>query len=230
MGNGIRASADASAEGAVTPSSDQRGEMEVRAPLAAQRIRGRDKWWVVNPETEVFFETPFSSRPDAEAAIGLAIECNSFADVEPERDRPTVVCLCGSTRFPEAFALANADLSMRGVLVISLGLYGHADEPRGAKFLTSDGNESTPEKQALDTLHFRKIDLADEILVVNVGDYIGGSTRREIDYARERGKSVRFMFEHSPETSAPDEATSPDAHRDEQREDHKPSSTKDDPQ
>lgn len=115
---------------------------------------------------------------------------------------PTVVCLCGSTRFPDAFALANADLSMRGKLVISLGLYGHADEPRGAKFLTSDGNESTAEKQALDELHFRKIDLADEILVVNVGDYIGSSTRREIAYAESQGKPVRFMFDHAtPEAS-----------------------------
>lgn len=86
---------------------------------------------------------------------------------------------------------------MRGHLVISLGLFGHADEPRGAKFLTSDGDESTPGKRALDELHYRKIDLADEILVVNVGDYIGSSTRREIEYAEAAGKPVSFMFEHS---------------------------------
>jgi hypothetical protein len=107
---------------------------------------------------------------------------------------PRIVTLCGSTRFPDAFALANAHLSMMGNLVISVGLCGHADEPRGARFLTSDGDESTPEKQRLDRLHYRKIDLADAIYVVNVGGYVGSSTRREIAYAQARGKAVEWMF------------------------------------
>ena len=111
-----------------------------------------------------------------------------------EVTKPTVICLCGSTRFPDAFALANAHLSMLGNIVISVGLLGHADEPRGARFLTSDGDESTPEKQQLDQLHFRKIDLADEIFVINVADYIGSSTKREIAYAEQQGKAVRYMF------------------------------------
>jgi len=55
-----------------------------------------------------------------------------------------IYTLCGSTRFPDAFALANMHLSMMGHVVIGLGLLGHADEPRGARFLTSDGNEETP--------------------------------------------------------------------------------------
>lgn len=109
----------------------------------------------------------------------------------------TTICLCGSTRFPDAFALANADLSMRGHIVIGLGLFGHADEPRGARFLTSDGDEKTPGKQGLDKLHFAKIDLADEIFVINVGGYIGSSTRREIEYAEKQGKRVSYMFDHA---------------------------------
>lgn len=109
-------------------------------------------------------------------------------------DRPTVVCLCGSTRFRQAFDLANLHESLSGKIVISRGSFGHADHPEGARFLTSDGDESTPEKRALDQLHFRKIDLADEILVVNVGGYVGSSTKREIAYARDRGLSVRWLF------------------------------------
>lgn len=105
-----------------------------------------------------------------------------------------IYTLCGSTRFPDAFALANAHLSMMGHVVIGLGLYGHADEPRGARFLTSDGDESTPEKQGLDQLHFRKIDLSDAIYVVNVGGYVGSSTKREIAYAEQHGKTVEWMF------------------------------------
>lgn len=108
--------------------------------------------------------------------------------------RPKVITLCGSSRFPDAFHLANLHLSMLGHIVISLGAFGHADQPTGSRFLLSDGDESTPEKQAIDQLHFRKIDLADEIFVVNVGGYVGSSTKREIEYARSLGKSVRWMF------------------------------------
>jgi hypothetical protein len=105
-----------------------------------------------------------------------------------------VTTLCGSTRFPDAFALANMHLSMMGRIVIGLGMCGHADEPRGAQFLTSDGDEATHEKQALDQLHFAKIDLSDGIYVINVGGYVGSSTRREIAYARQSGKTVEWMF------------------------------------
>lgn len=111
-----------------------------------------------------------------------------------EPKKPRVVTLCGSTRFSEAFALANMHLSLRGHIVIPLGMHGHTDAPQGARFLTSDGDESTPEKQGLDVLHFRKIDLADAIYVVNVGGYIGSSTRREIAYAQRHGKAVEWMF------------------------------------
>lgn len=111
-----------------------------------------------------------------------------------EATRPRVVTLCGSTRFPDALALANMHLSLMGRVVIPLGMLGHADEPRGARFLCSDGDEAAPEKQGLDELHFRKIDLSDGIYVVNVGGYVGSSTRREIAYARAHGKTVEWMF------------------------------------
>lgn len=105
-----------------------------------------------------------------------------------------VITLCGSSRFPEAFHLANAHYSMLGHVVISLGLFGHADQPTGAKFLTSDGDESTKAKQSLDELHFEKIRMCDLIFVINVGGYIGSSTKREIEYAKSLGKHVKYMF------------------------------------
>lgn len=111
-----------------------------------------------------------------------------------QSNSPTVTTLCGSTRFPDAFALANMHLSLRGRIVIGLGMQGHADEPRGARFLTSDGDENTPEKRGLDQLHFRKIDISDGIYVVNVGGYVGSSTKREIQYAIGEGKAVEWMF------------------------------------
>lgn len=85
-------------------------------------------------------------------------------------------------------------LSLMGRIVIGLACYGHADLPTGARFLTSDGDESSPEKQNLDELHLRKIDLSDGIFVVNPGGYVGSSTKREIDYARMKGKRIEWMF------------------------------------
>lgn len=108
--------------------------------------------------------------------------------------KPRTYTLCGSTRFPDAFALANMHLSRLGHIVIGLGMMGHADEPRGARWLTAGGDESTAVKQQLDQLHFRKIDASDAIFVVNVGGYVGSSTKREIAYAREHGKDVEWMF------------------------------------
>lgn len=112
--------------------------------------------------------------------------------------RPRVYTLCGSTRFPDVFALANMHLSLQGNIVIGLGMLGHADEPRGARFLTSDGDERDPTKQGLDQLHFRKIDLSDAIFVCNLGGYIGSSTRREIFYAAGHDKDIEWMFGEDP--------------------------------
>lgn len=114
-------------------------------------------------------------------------------------DRPRVITLCGYSRFPDAFNLVNAHLSLLGHIVISLGCFGHADQPTGARFLTSDGDENTAEKQALDQLHFCKIDLSDGIFVINPGGYIGSSTKREIAYARSLGKTVEWLFPQAEE-------------------------------
>lgn len=81
-----------------------------------------------------------------------------------------------------------------GHIVLGLGMHGHADMPPGARFLTSDGDEDTERKRMLDQLHFRKIDVADEVLVVNLGCYIGNSTEKELVYAETTGKPWRLLF------------------------------------
>lgn len=117
-------------------------------------------------------------------------------------DRPTIVTLCGSSRFPDAFQLAEMHLSMRGHVVFGLSCYGHADIPTGAQFLTKDGFEGHPEKTTLDQLHMRKIAMSDAIFVVNPGGYIGSSTKREIAYARSLGKAVDWLFAPTPAEEA----------------------------
>lgn len=99
--------------------------------------------------------------------------------------RPEIVCLCGSTRFKQAFIDANFRETMAGRIVLSVGWFGHAD---GAVY-----TPTSEEKAALDELHLRKIDLADRLLVLNVGGYVGDSTRREIEYATRTGKPTAFL-------------------------------------
>lgn len=97
---------------------------------------------------------------------------------------PKIVCLCGSTKFKEYFIAANFAETMRGNIVLSVGFFRHTDE----EFTCTD-----EEKMALDELHKRKIDLADEVLVLNVDGYVGESTRSEIEYAIVRRKPVRYL-------------------------------------
>lgn len=100
-------------------------------------------------------------------------------------DRPEIVCICGSTRFADEMAVANRDLTFAGAIVVAPGVFGRTDG-RGAGEITEE------QKAALDVLHLRKIDLADRVLVVNPGGYVGESTSREIAYAEATGKPVSF--------------------------------------
>lgn len=105
---------------------------------------------------------------------------------------PTVVCLCGSTRFYEEFQRANYRETMAGRIVLTVGFYIHSDDKM--REIHGEGVGHTPEQKVkLDELHKRKIDLADQILVLNVGGYIGDSTRSEIAYAEATNKDVRYL-------------------------------------
>lgn len=95
-----------------------------------------------------------------------------------------VITLCGSTRFKEQFMAVQKKLTLEGNIVISVGLFGHS----------GDDEVWTPGmKEMLDNMHKRKIDMADAIYVINVGGYIGESTRSEIEYALKNGKRVYYL-------------------------------------
>ena len=102
-----------------------------------------------------------------------------------------VVTLCGSTRFKDEFMQAQKRLTLEGCIVISVGLFGHAGDAE--VWENMDEGTLTKTKEMLDDMHKRKIDMADEIFVINVGGYIGSSTRSEIEYARRTGKTVRYL-------------------------------------
>lgn len=94
-----------------------------------------------------------------------------------------VITLCGSTKFRDEFLIAQKVLTLKGYIVISVGCFGHS------------GDELTDaQKVMLDDMHKMKIDMADEIFVINVNGYIGKSTKAEIEYAKEHGKEVVYLY------------------------------------
>lgn len=103
----------------------------------------------------------------------------------------SVVTLCGSTRFKDEFMKVQKRLTLEGNIVISVGLFGHSGDSE--VWENMDEGTLTKTKEMLDDMHKRMIDMADEIFVINVGGYIGDSTRSEIDYAIEHGKKVRYL-------------------------------------
>ena len=95
-----------------------------------------------------------------------------------------VITLCGSTKFKEEFMREQKRLSLEGNIVISVGLFGHS----------GDDEVWTDDKKAMfDDMHKRKIDMADEIFVINKNGYIGTSTKSEIEYAIKTNKKVNYM-------------------------------------
>ncbi len=102
-----------------------------------------------------------------------------------------VVTLCGNTRFKEEFIEVQKQLTLEGNIVISVGLFGHSGDSE--VWENMDEGTLTKTKEMLDDMHKRKIDMADEIFVINVGGYIGDSTRSEIEYAKAHGKKVNYL-------------------------------------
>ena len=102
-----------------------------------------------------------------------------------------VVTLCGSTRFKDEFMEAQKRLTLEGKIVISVGHFGHSGDQE--VWENMDEGTLTKTKEMLDDMHKRKIDLADSIYVINVGGYIGDSTRSEIEYAEKHDKKIKYL-------------------------------------
>ncbi len=103
-------------------------------------------------------------------------------------NRPIIVCLCGSTKFIDEFEKAQFNETIGGKIVLTVGCF-----PR-LKDGTWDGSKVTEEQKVkLDILHLHKITLADEVLILNKNNYIGESTRRELEYAKSIGKTIRYL-------------------------------------
>ena len=143
------------------------------------------------PKTIFEAAFPMTAGPTSNVASGrLPDPIQTFTVGGPASVRPTVVCLCGSTAFPEAFRAANFRETLAGRIVLSIGVNMRTD---GDLFVELGLYAPVRIKKDLDELHKRKIDLADEVLVLNVGGYVGSSTRSEIEYAQAHGKPIRWL-------------------------------------
>lgn len=128
----------------------------------------------------------------AECEHGLQWVNNEHGNLSPwhKKKCPVVVCLCGSTRFHEAFQQANYQETMKGNIVLTIGCDMKSDNDLFSELSQHELNEV---KAKLDMLHLRKIDMADEVLILNVDGYIGKSTAKELAYAKAFGKQIRFL-------------------------------------
>jgi len=102
-----------------------------------------------------------------------------------------VITLCGSTKFKDEYMKVQKELTLKGYIVLTVGLFGHSGDSE--VWENMDEGTLTKTKDMLDDMHKRKIDMSDEIFVINVGGYIGESTKSEIEYAIANNKKVNYL-------------------------------------
>jgi len=93
------------------------------------------------------------------------------------------ITLCGSTKFKNAFEIVNKILSLEGNVIYTVAFFTHKDNIILTEY----------EKETLDRVHKKKIDNSEGIFVIDVDGYIGESTKSEIDYAKSKGKFVKYL-------------------------------------
>ena len=127
------------------------------------------------------------NSPIMEKIIKLRDKYNLKMYIEQYTNSPNrkykVITLCGSTKFKDQFMEIQKKLTLEGNIVISVGVFGHFENL----------DISTETKTMLDDIHKRKIDMADEIFVINKDGYIGQSTKSEIEYAKKTGKKINYL-------------------------------------
>ena len=156
----------------------------VRKDIAVLREYEESGQWLQDYEADERGEIPRDLKRGVLSQDGLDEVFEEAAALPSPPRKYAVITLCGSTRFKEQFLEAQKRLTLAGNIVISVGLFGHSGDDE----VWTEGT-----KEMLDDMHKRKIDMADGIYVINVGGYIGQSTRSEIEYALAHGKAVEYL-------------------------------------
>lgn len=121
----------------------------------------------------------------------------NFQGIKVTNERPQIITLCGSSRFCGVMAVMAWEFEKMGRIALGLHLLPQEYCEQKGMVPDKDGNihhigEQEGVEDIMDALHFKKIEMADSIYVVNVGGYIGESTAREIEYAKYLGKSIYY--------------------------------------
>jgi len=110
------------------------------------------------------------------------------------KNKPKVICICGSTRFADVHAITRWELERQGNICLMINyLPKEYVEQEFGNGKTDHFGEASGLKEHFDKLHLQKIDLSDEVFVVNVDGYIGESTRNEINYAKSKGLPILYL-------------------------------------
>lgn len=176
------------------------------ASLHVYQSWGAGFWADLDPELGTFAHNhgrwwfPAIAKTKASGFIlPVGIDYRESIEDRPQADaqkRPTIVTLCGSTHFSEAYQKANLEETMAGKIVLTIGCDMRSDKEL---FEGKTQEELIDLKERLDQLHLRKVELADEVLILNQGGYIGPSTARELEHAYRLGKKIRFLEESRAE-------------------------------
>ena len=94
-----------------------------------------------------------------------------------------IITLCGSIKFKDEFMRVQEEFTLDGNIVLTPNFFNNIKK--------EEIDEKT--KKMLDEMHKQKIDMSVEIYIINVGGYIGESTKSEIKYAKERGKRISYL-------------------------------------
>lgn len=96
-----------------------------------------------------------------------------------------IITVCGSFKFMKEMMLITEKIGLQGNCMLT------------PVYPTKSGKDNYTEDEAkiAGQMHFERIKLADAILVVNVNDYVGESTKKEIEFAKSLGKEVMYYTE-----------------------------------
>lgn len=121
-----------------------------------------------------------------------------FQGIKLTTERPYIITLCGSSRFCGQMAVLAWEFEKGGWIALGLHLLPQDYCEEKGMIPDSDGRihhigEQEGVEDQMDALHFKKIEMADSIYIVNVDGYIGKSTAREIAYAEYLGKPISYL-------------------------------------
>ena len=99
------------------------------------------------------------------------------------KNKYNIITLCGSIKFKDEFMKVQEKLTLDGNIVFTPNFFNNVRK--------EDIDEKM--KKMLDEMHKQKIDMSDEVYVINFGGYIGESTKTEIEYAKAKGKKISYL-------------------------------------